>query len=80
MAVMNSAEACSHKVAVSASGAGSCWFTSTPDVYKRQIVGDAAYVLNAMLPQIKPAKHPEWMTMIQSWQAQDCLLYTSRCV
>ena len=29
------------------------------------IVGDAAYVLNAMLPQIKPAKHPEWMTMIQ---------------
>ena len=35
------------------------------------IVGDAAYVLNAMLPQIKPAKHPEWMTMIQSWQAQD---------
>ena len=35
------------------------------------IVGDAAYVLNAMLPQIKPAKHPEWMKMIQSWQAQD---------
>ena len=35
------------------------------------IVGDAAYVLNAMLPQIKPAKHPDWMTMIQSWQAQD---------
>ena len=24
-----------------------------------------------MLPQIKPAKHPDWMTMIQSWQAQD---------
>ena len=35
------------------------------------IVGDAAYVLNAMLPQIKPAKHPEWMKMIQSWQAPD---------
>ena len=35
------------------------------------IVGDAAYVLNAMLPQIKPAKHPDWMKMIQSWQAQD---------
>ena len=34
-------------------------------------MGDAAYVLNAMLPQIKPAKHPDWMTMIQSWQAQD---------
>ena len=35
------------------------------------IVGDAAYVLNAMLPQIEEKKHPEWMTMIREWQAQD---------
>ena len=35
------------------------------------IVGDAAYVLNAMLPQIKEAKHPDWMKMIHEWQAQD---------
>ena len=35
------------------------------------IVGDAAYVLNAMLPQIKEKKHPEWMAMIHEWQAQD---------
>ena len=38
------------------------------------IVGDAAYVLNAMLPQIKPAKHPDWMTMIQSWQHRITIL------
>ena len=25
------------------------------------IVGDAAYVLNAMLPQIEEKKHPDWM-------------------
>ena len=35
------------------------------------IVGDAAYVLNAMLPQIEEKKHPEWMAMIHEWQAQD---------
>ena len=35
------------------------------------IVGDAAYVLQAMLPQIKEAKHPDWMKMIHEWQAQD---------
>ena len=35
------------------------------------IVGDAAYVLNAMLPQIKEAKHPDWMKLIHEWLAQD---------
>ena len=35
------------------------------------IVGDAAYVLNAMLPQIEEKKHPDWMKMIREWQAQD---------
>ena len=35
------------------------------------VVGDAAYILRAMLPMIKPAKHDEWMKTIQSWQAQD---------
>ena len=35
------------------------------------IVGDTAYVLQAMLPQIKEAKHPDWMKMIHEWQAQD---------
>ena len=28
------------------------------------IVGDAAYVLNAMLPMIEDKKHPDWMKMI----------------
>ena len=35
------------------------------------IAGDAAYVLNAMLPQIEEKKHPDWMAMIREWQAQD---------
>ena len=35
------------------------------------IAGDAAYVLNAMLPQIEEKKHPDWMKMIHEWQAQD---------
>ena len=35
------------------------------------IVGDAAYVLNAMLPMIEDKKHPDWMKMIHEWQAQD---------
>ena len=35
------------------------------------IVGDAAYVLNAMLPQIEEKKHPDWMKMIREWQGQD---------
>ena len=29
------------------------------------ITGDAAYVLNAMLPQIEEKKHPDWMAMIR---------------
>ena len=35
------------------------------------IVGDAAYVLNAMLPLVEEKKHPDWMKMIHEWQAQD---------
>ena len=35
------------------------------------IVGDAAYVLNAMLPMIEDKKHPDWIKMIREWQAQD---------
>ena len=35
------------------------------------IVGDAAYVLNAMLPMIEDKKHPDWIKMIHEWQAQD---------
>ncbi len=35
------------------------------------IVGDAAYVLNAMLPLVEEKKHPDWMRMIHEWQAQD---------
>ena len=35
------------------------------------IVGDAAYVLNAMLPIIEDKKHPDWIKMIHEWQAQD---------
>ena len=27
-----------------------------------------------MLPQIKEAKHPDWMKMIHEWQAQDLSL------
>ena len=34
-------------------------------------MGDAAYVLNAMLPMIEDKKHPDWMKMIHEWQAQD---------
>lgn len=35
------------------------------------ITGDAAYVLRAMLPQIRENAHDDWMTMIREWQAQD---------
>ena len=35
------------------------------------IVGDAAYVLNAMLPMIEDKKHPDWIKMLHEWQAQD---------
>ncbi len=35
------------------------------------VVGDAAYILKAMLPYIDEAKHPEWMAMIANWQGKD---------
>ena len=35
------------------------------------VVGDAAYILQAMLPKIKEAQHPEWMAQIHDWQAHD---------
>ena len=38
------------------------------------IVGDAAYILRAMLPMIEPAKpgvRDSWMAMIHDWQAHD---------
>ena len=35
------------------------------------VVGDAAYILQAMLPMIEPKKHPEWMAQIHDWQAHD---------
>ena len=35
------------------------------------VVGDAAYILQAMLPMIEPAQHPEWMAQIQNWQSHD---------
>ena len=35
------------------------------------VVGDAAYILQAMLPKIKAAQHPEWMAQIHDWQAHD---------
>ena len=35
------------------------------------VVGDSAYILQAMLPKIKEAQHPEWMAQIHDWQAHD---------
>ena len=35
------------------------------------IVGDAAYILRAMLPMIEPAQHDEWMALIHDWQSHD---------
>ena len=35
------------------------------------VVGDAAYILQAMLPMIETRKHPEWMAQIHDWQAHD---------
>lgn len=35
------------------------------------LVGDVKQVLQALLPLVKTAKHPDWMAMVQSWQAQD---------
>lgn len=35
------------------------------------LVGDVKQVLQQLLPLVKPAKHPDWMALVQSWQAQD---------
>ena len=33
--------------------------------------GDASYVLQAILPHVKPTKHTGWMDQIHAWQAAD---------
>ena len=33
--------------------------------------GDASYVLQAILPHVKPTKHTGWMDQIHAWQATD---------
>ena len=35
------------------------------------VVGDASYVLEAMLPLIKENAHDEWLAQIKTWQAND---------
>jgi acetolactate synthase-1/2/3 large subunit len=35
------------------------------------VVGDAAYILRAMLPLIQETTHPEWMAEIADWQKKD---------
>ena len=35
------------------------------------LTGDASYVLQAILPHVKEAKHAEWMDQIHAWQAMD---------
>ena len=35
------------------------------------LVGDAAYILQAILPHIQPAEHRDWMAQIREWQAHD---------
>jgi acetolactate synthase-1/2/3 large subunit len=35
------------------------------------VVGDAAYILRAMLPLIHETTHPEWMAEIADWQKKD---------
>ena len=35
------------------------------------VVGDAAYILQAMLPMIESKTHPAWMDQIHDWQAHD---------
>jgi acetolactate synthase-1/2/3 large subunit len=35
------------------------------------VVGDAAYILRAMLPLIQKTTHPEWMAEIADWQKKD---------
>ena len=36
------------------------------------IAGDAAYVLQAILPYLEPAEHTAWMDQIHEWQKNDC--------
>ncbi len=36
-----------------------------------EVVGDASYILKALLPQIEDAAHDEWMQDIRHWQASD---------
>ncbi len=36
-----------------------------------ELVGDATYILKAMLPFVEDAKHAEWMSMIANWQSKD---------
>ena len=35
------------------------------------LTGDASYVLQAILPHVKEAKHTDWMDQIHDWQAMD---------
>ena len=35
------------------------------------LTGDASYVLQAILPHVKEAKHADWMDQIHVWQAMD---------
>ena len=35
------------------------------------LTGDASYVLQAILPHVKKAKHADWMDQIHAWQAMD---------
>ena len=35
------------------------------------LVGDAAYILQAILPHIQPARHPDWIARIREWQSHD---------
>ena len=35
------------------------------------LTGDASYVLQALLPHVKEAKHADWMDQIHAWQAMD---------
>ena len=35
------------------------------------LTGDASYVLQAILPHVKEAKHADWMDQIHAWQAMD---------
>lgn len=35
------------------------------------LVGDAAHILDALLPLIEPAQHEDWLARIHSWQSLD---------